>query len=82
MSSSQTALSTTGVLNTNTSFVTFSFSETNCIKYSTSSCKSFNKSSVQCFGSSLPYDSTSLELVSDATTFEEAKEKLLLWSGV
>ena len=73
----------TGIVNTTETelLVATSLNETNCIKNINLPCEGFNKSSIQCFGSSLPYDSTSFELVSDASNFEEAKEKLLLWSG-
>ena len=55
-------------------------SQSQCLK-ETKVCETFNKSLVTCFGSTLPYDSTSFDLVTDASNFEQAKEKLLLWSG-
>lgn len=65
---------------TNYSLSTTLSSQPQCYKEA-NLCHSFNKSSVLCFGATLPYDSTSFELVSDASNFSQAKEKLLLWSG-
>ena len=66
--------------NTTQLYLSTQKSESECFK-KTSLCHSFNKSSVLCFGATLPYESTSFDLVSDASNFNEAREKLLLWSG-
>ena len=76
-----TAASTDAIDLIATSSTVQPFTESNCYKNTASPCQVFNKSSIQCFGSSLQFESTSFELVSDAKNFKEANDKLLLWSG-
>jgi len=75
MDLSGTSLSSTTVSNFFQQFI-----NPQCQRKATDSCEAVNSSTV-CFGNELPYSTTSFELVTDASTLKQVKEKLLLWSG-